>query len=496
MNGRAIAIQADVSNMSEVSRMVAKKMDEFGKIDILVNNVGIVLKSNISGNMKEEWTKVIEVNLLGTYYCTEAVKRHMVEQKHGKIICYTTKFKPNFLLFDKIRFTMMLSNRLKKATALSCEPLRELARASGKRIIRAENADPNFDPPIHIVKAAEKALQESYVHHYTPGQGLIELREAVAERIRMDAGVVYDPKSEIMITTGGVSEAIYDALQAIINPGDEVILPSPTYLAYEPDIRFAGGTPVPVPFIEDEKWRLNIDGIKKKISRRTKAVILNSPNNPTGFVYSMGDLEAIASELAGRQDIFVLFDAAFDKIVYDGVSTHIMSEIPEMKERTIIVNGVSKVYSMCGYRTGWLVANSELVKRISETIHACVGSCSFAVSQLASVAALRGPQGFLTDWIKSYQERRDLLIKGLDDIGDLTCPKPEGGFFAFINISRLEKNSNKFSVMLAKNGLVVTPGKLYGKYGEGHIRIAYGPVSKEEIIEIVNRIAKVVKELR
>lgn len=370
---------------------------------------------------------------------------------------------------------------------MAVEWARELAKGR-KGLIRLETADPNFDTPPHIIEAARRALDRGHTH-YTDFQGLLELREAIAEKLEAEAGVSYDPDTEILVT-GGTAESIYIAIHGIINPGDEVILTDPTYLSFEPCVMLAGGTVIRVPLIEEDGWTLDFQELRAKVGPKTRAMILNSPNNPTGTVFSRGELEQVA-EVACENDLVVLYDMLFDKIVFDDVKMENVASIPGMKARTILLGGFSKVYSMSGFRVGWLAGDAELVSRLTNTLHLYISICANSIAQEAAIAALRGPQDWLTEWVCDYQRRRDLLVDGLNSIPGIRCQLPKGGYFVFPDISGIEKDAYKFTQRLIDEaGVVVTPGPDYGPHGKGHVRMVFGAVSEDGIREAIERMKK------
>ena len=383
----------------------------------------------------------------------------------------------------------MIASRIAmlEGKGIAVEWARELAEGK-KDLIRLETADPNFDTPPHIIEAARRALDRGHTH-YTDFQGLPELREAIAEKLEAEAGVSYNPDTEILVTSG-TAESIYIAIQGTINPGDKVILTDPTYLIFEPCVMLAGGTVVRVPLIEGSGWTLDAKELRARVGPRTKAIIINSPNNPTGTVFSRTELEQVA-EVALENDLVVLFDMLFDKLVFAGEKMENVASIPGMKARTILLGGFSKVYSMCGFRVGWLAADAELVSWLTNTLHLYVSICASGIAQEAAIAALRGSQDWLKEWVSSYQQRRDLLVEGLNSIDGIRCQFPKGGYFVFPDVSEIEKDAYKFAQRLIDEaGVVVTPGPDYGPQGEGHVRMVFGATSEDGIREAVERMKR------
>lgn len=385
-----------------------------------------------------------------------------------------------------------VSKRIKALPVVTPLKFREVS-AKNKDVIHLEVADPYFGSslPEHIVEAAKKAVDKQ--SHYSDHRGVFELREAIAEIYKKEDGIAYDPESEILVTVGA-SEANFNAILSTIDHGDEVIVADPSYICFYSIVKLAGGTLVPISLHEEKEWKLNVKELESKVTSRTKMIILNSPNNPTGTVYTEEELAAVA-KIAKRHDLLVLYDHIFDKIVFDGYRNYNIAALPGMKERTILTYGLSKVYGMCGYRIGWLAANEDIIENIASKLHIYVSQGPPYSSQMAAVAALKGSQEFLDEWVRSYQRRRDIVIEGINEIDGLSCVKPRGGYFAFINHSRLEKSSYKFSEFLLKEAkIAVAPGLDWGVFqGEGHIRLVFGSETEERIIDALGRIKKCIK---
>jgi len=359
---------------------------------------------------------------------------------------------------------------------MAVEWARELAEGK-EGLVRLETADPNFDTPPHIVEAAHRALERGHTH-YTDFQGLPELREAIAEKLEAEAGVAYEPATEILVTSG-TAESIYIATQSTINPGDEVILTDPTYLIFEPNVILAGGVVA-----------LDVPTLKAMVGSRTRVIIINSPNNPTGTVFDRGELEQVA-EVAQEHDLIVVFDMLFDKLVFDGQGMENIVSIPGMKARTILLGGFSKVYSMCGFRVGWLAGDAALVSWLTNTLHLYVSICASSMAQEAAIAALRGPQDWLKEWLASYQRRRDVLVEMLNTIEGIRCQLPQGGYFAFPDISGIDSDAYRFAERLIDQaGVAVTPGPDYGPRGEGHVRMVFGSESEDAVRVAAERMKK------
>jgi aspartate aminotransferase len=342
----------------------------------------------------------------------------------------------------------------------------------GHEVIYLVQGEPDFDTPAHIVEAACQALGRGATH-YVPGEGLPELRKAVAEKLARDNGLTYDPRTEIVVTTGGTL-GLFAAIMAVVNPGDEVLLTDPTFGPYEAMVGLAGGRPVLVPMLKDDGcFRLIAEEYESRITPRTRAMILNSPNNPTGKVMEREELEMVG-ELALKHDLFVITDEVYEKLVYDGRRHTSPAELdPALKQRCIVVNSFSKTYAMTGWRLGYNAANPELTSAMIKVIYQS-GRCAAAFVQQAGIVALRGPQDCVADMYKAYARRRQLLTRLLDKLPGVTCPQPEGTFYVFPDVSSYGLETWDLAKRLLREAAVVTtPGRYYGIQGEGHLRLSF-----------------------
>jgi len=351
---------------------------------------------------------------------------------------------------------------------------------------------PDFDTPAHVVEAAQRALDEGDTQ-YTPGLGIAALREAIAAKVWGENNIQADPEREIIVTMGAM-EGIYLALLAVVDAGDEVIIGDPTYANYDAQILLVGGQPRRVAAPESNGFKMHPDWIGSAVTGRTKLLMINSPANPTGSVLSKADLQAIA-DLAEHQDLLVLSDEPYEKFVYDDVEHVSLASLPGMKERTISVFSFSKTYSMTGWRLGYVVAPPRVIdemQKMQEDVAACVPG----FVQQAGVAALTGSQQCVVRMLEEYELRRRYIVKALDEIDGLTCPKPKGAFYAFPNCTYFGRLSEEVAEFLLKeSGVVCVPGTAFGPAGEGHLRISYA-ASMEQLEEGVDRIRKGIEELR
>lgn len=366
----------------------------------------------------------------------------------------------------------MASSRVQKiapSATLQITAKAKAMKAQGIDVIGLGAGEPDFDTPQHIKDALYKAVKEGFVY-YTPTQGIPELRKAIAEKLERDNKISYAPDKEIIVTPGA-KQALYEAVLAIANPGDEILIPEPCWVSYEPMVQFAEGKAVFIPTYERDGFRLSSEAVEKKITEKTRAMILNSPNNPTGAVLDGDALKAVA-ELCVEHELIAISDEIYEKIIYEAKHVSIAS-FPGMRERTITVNGFSKTYSMTGWRLGYAAAPQEIIEAMNRIQEHSV-SCPTSFVQKAGIAALQGSQECVAAMVKEFKKRRDAIVKKLNEIPNVTCVKPRGAFYAFANFSVYEKDSFKLAnFLLKKVGVAVIPGAAFGKIGEGFLRLSY-----------------------
>jgi aspartate aminotransferase len=369
-----------------------------------------------------------------------------------------------------------------------------LARAKGlekqgKEIVHLEIGEPDFDTPKNIKEAAIEALKAGYTH-YTPSAGMPELRQAVADYISKTRKL--DVKPEEVVVTPGAKPIMFYSILALVNSGDEVLYPNPGFPIYESLINFVGARPVPIPLREENEFSLDPEYVKKMITKKTKMIILNSPENPTGGVVTKEQLRVIADCIANRNDVFVLSDEIYSRIIYEGKHESI-TQFVGMKDRTILLDGFSKTYAMTGWRLGYGVMREDLAEKFAKLMTNS-NSCTAAFTQLAGVEALTGPQREPERMDEEFRKRRDVIVPGLNNIKGITCKKPHGAFYVFPNITGTGMDSRKLGDHLLYNaGVAVLPGTSFGKYGEGYLRISFAN-SVENIKKALDRIAKAVEE--
>jgi aminotransferase len=344
-------------------------------------------------------------------------------------------------------------------------------------VINLGTGTPDFPTPAHVIEAAKRALDDGHTQ-YTAWSGILPLREAIAEKLELDNGLKIDLQNELIVTTG-VQEALLVVFLALLDPGDEILVPSPYYNEYYRDSLVAGGRLVTVPTYEQDNFLVDVSEIEERISPRTKAIMLNTPGGCTGTVFPRGALEGIA-ELAQRYHLVVVSDEIYEKFLYDGHRHHSIAALPGMRERTVTVNGFSKHYSMTGWRVGYLTGPADLLEKMLALKHSMT-ICAPAVSQWAALAALTGPMDWWPAVMKNYEERRQMWMEGLDAIG-LSYGQPQGAFYLMVNITPTGKSSKEFAQALKQEERVlVGPGTVFGGEGEGYVRTSFNtPVDKLE----------------
>ena len=372
-------------------------------------------------------------------------------------------------------------------------------KAEGVSIIGFGAGEPDFNTPDYIIDSAKKALDIGFTK-YTPAAGMVELKNAICEKFNKDNGLIYEP-SQIVVSSGAKS-SLYHAICAIVDDGDEVILPSPYWLTYPELVKLAGGKCILVDTKKENGYKITAQQFEKAITEKTKCLILNTPNNPTGAVYTESEIREIA-KVCEAHNIYVISDEIYEKLVYDGETHFSIAKCSEkMKDLTVIINGMSKTYSMTGWRIGYLAAPQKIAKAISSMqSHTTSNACSIA--QYASVTALTDPKGdeFIDSMQKVFDERRKLMIDLLSDVKGIECIEPKGAFYVFINVSGLYgksydgvaiNDSLTFADCALKKGVALIPGIAFGN--DDCIRLSYA-VSIDDIKEGIARFKAFVTEL-
>ncbi len=349
--------------------------------------------------------------------------------------------------------------------------------------------EPDFVTPWHVREACIYSL-ESGITSYTSNKGMPELRECISDQAYKDLGLEYDPGEAILITTG-VSEAVDLAFRATINPGDEVIVPEPCYVAYMPDIILAGGIAVSVPTRLSEEFKVRPEDISSAVTDQTRAIMISYPNNPTGAIMTRSDLEEIA-DVVVENDLLVVSDEVYSKLSYSGKHAS-FAQLEGLKERTLILNGLSKSHAMTGWRIGYALGDPEIVGAMTK-VHQYTMLCAPVMAQVAALEALQRGEDEMLNMRHEYDLRRRLFVSGLNRIG-LDCFEPNGAFYAFPSVQSTGLSSEEFAERLLKEQKVaVVPGNVFGPSGEGFLRCSYA-TSREELIEALDRMEKFLKSL-
>lgn len=381
-------------------------------------------------------------------------------------------------------------DRLGTETAFVILARAKKLEAEGRDIVHLEIGEPDFDTPANIVEAAVNALRRGETH-YGPAAGKPEIRKIFAEYISRDRGIDVGPEN-IVITPGG-KPIMYFLMNALVNEGDEVIYPNPGFPIYESVINFLGAKAVPLKLAEEKDFSFDIEDLKSLISDKTKMLIINSPQNPTGGMITSQDLDAIA-ELAVKHDFWVMSDEIYSKIIYDGTHESITTR-PGMLERTCILEGHSKTYAMTGWRLGYGVMPQGLADAVAKLQTNC-NSCTASFTQIAGAEALTGPQDAAEAMVAEFRVRRDLLVDGLNAIDGITCKLPRGAFYVFPNVSALGRTSSEIeSLLLDKYGVAALSGNAFGSFGEGYIRFSYAN-SQEQIKKALDRVGQMARDLK
>ncbi len=370
-----------------------------------------------------------------------------------------------------------------------------LARArnlerQGKHIVHLEIGEPDFDTPAHITEAAIKAMHDGYTH-YTPAAGILEARQAVADYVTRTRRIPVKPEHVIIVP--GSKNVLLFAMLALVNPGDEVVYPDPGYPIYESVARFVGATLRPIRLREENDFRFDLDEFRSLIGPRTRMVVLNSPHNPCGSMLDRADIEAVAAAVLPTRAM-VLSDEIYAQIAYEGEPYSIAS-VPGMQDRTIILDGMSKTYAMTGWRVGFGVMRPELVERMAQLMINS-SSCAAGFSQIATIAALNGPQGAVTAMIAEFKARRQIIIDELNRMDGVTCRSPRGAFYAFPNVSAIEPESKRLAdFLLEEGGVACLAGTSFGAGGRGFLRFSYAN-NQENIREGMRRVRGALQRYR
>jgi aminotransferase len=387
------------------------------------------------------------------------------------------------MMTDMSRFVSERSKEIKPSQIRAM-----LMMAAGlKDVISLGIGEPDFDTPQHIIDAAFDAASKGMTH-YSDSQGILPLREAISAKLKTRNHVEASPE-EIIVTIGG-GGGLSIAFLNTLNPGDEVITADPCYAMYFPQLTLAGAVAVTVPIYEENAFRIKASDIEAKITPKTKMIIINSPQNPTGSVMTRQDLEAVA-ELAIKHDLLVLSDEAYEEFIYGGQEHVSIASIDGMKERTLTLNTFSKTYAMTGWRLGYIAANQKLIQQMTTYQGTFLSNpCTFL--QAGAIQAINAADQDIQTMIAAYTRRRDIMVDGLNSIPGITCLKPVGAFYAFPNIKKLGSSYDVAVDFIQKGHVISTPGTAFGNAGEGYLRMSYAN-SEANLIEAIRRMKEVVE---
>ena len=383
-------------------------------------------------------------------------------------------------------------SRIPASATLAVNDKAKALQAEGHDIVALGGGDPNFETPAHIVEAGIAAIKAGKTHYPSPTKGTHELLEAIAEKMDIENNVHVKPKTDVIVTPGS-KWAIFLALSAVINPGDEVMYLEPVWVSYPAMIRLAGGVPVPVGLSHDSNYTITREQLWEKVTPKTKALMINSPNNPTGRVMTRDEVEAI-TDVAIEANLFIISDEVYEKVTFDGRRHYSVAAEPRMAGRTLTTNGLSKAYAMTGWRLGWLVGPTAVMKLAAKMNGQTVTSAA-AFTMAAAVAALKGPQDAVDEMRQAYQARRDFMVAALNEIEGISCPEPEGALYLLPRFTNTKRNSLQLADMLLEEaGVAATPGIAFGTSAERHLRFTL-TTSMSNLEEAAERLSRFVPTL-
>jgi aspartate aminotransferase len=398
---------------------------------------------------------------------------------------------------DRPRISKRIAAISESAT-LAVDAKAKALKAAGRPVIGFGAGEPDFPTPDYIVEAAVTACRVPRFHKYTPAGGLPELRAAIAEKTERDSGYKVDA-SQVLVTNGG-KQAVYEAFAALLDPGDEVIVPTPYWTTYPESIKLAGGVPVDVVADETTGYKVSVEQLEAARTDRTKVLLFVSPSNPTGAVYSRAEIEAIG-RWADEHGLWVITDEIYEHLVYGDAEFHSMPVVvPELADRTLVLNGVAKTYAMTGWRVGWLIGPADVVKAAANMqSHATSNVAN--VSQAAALAAVTGDLSAVAEMRKAFDRRRQTIVKMLNEIPGVVCPEPEGAFYAYPSVKALlgkeirgrrpETSVELASLILEEAEVALVPGEAFGT--PGYFRLSYA-LGDDDLVEGVSRVAKLLSE--
>ena len=364
-----------------------------------------------------------------------------------------------------------LAGQISKSPTIAMNDKAKQLAADGHAVIGLAGGEPDFDTPAHIVEAGVRAIRDGETRYAAPSKGITPLLEAIAEKTERDNGMRVNPMTDIVVTPGG-KQALFLALKAMLDPGDEVLIPAPYWVSYPSVTTMVGGVPVTVPTSSDDNYRLQLDHLREFVTPRSKAIIVNSPSNPTGHILSSDEIEAVAT-LAAEADLYIISDEIYEKLSFDGRPVMSLASLPDIADRVVVINGLSKTYAMTGWRLGWL-AGPTPVMGAAGMFNSQTATSAATFTQHAAVAALTGPQDCVEVMRKSYEERRNLMVSSFNSIDNMSCPDIEGAFYAFPKVDRTSKTSEEVANIILDEAVVVgVPGSAFGIHDDAHIRFSF-----------------------
>lgn len=398
---------------------------------------------------------------------------------------------------DRPRISKRISAISESAT-LAVDAKAKALKAAGRPVIGFGAGEPDFPTPDYIVEAAVTACRVPRFHKYTPAGGLPELRTAIAEKTERDSGLKVE-SSQVLVTNGG-KQAVYEAFAALLDPGDEVLVPTPYWTTYPESIKLAGGVPVDVVADETTGYRVSVEQLEAARTDRTKVLLFVSPSNPTGAVYSRDQIEAIG-RWADEHGLWVITDEIYEHLVYGDAEFHSMPVVvPELADRTLVLNGVAKTYAMTGWRVGWMIGPADVVKA-AQNLQSHATSNVANVSQAAALAAVTGDLDAVAEMRKAFDRRRHTMVKMLNEIPGVLCPEPEGAFYAYPSVKELlgkeirgkrpATSVELASLILEEAEVALVPGEAFGT--PGYFRLSYA-LGDDDLVEGVSRVAKLLSE--
>ena len=381
-----------------------------------------------------------------------------------------------------------LAKRIGKSPTIAMNDKAKQLAAEGHAVIGLAGGEPDFDTPAHIVEAAIRAMRDGETRYAAPSKGIRPLLEAIADKMQRDNQVRVDPNSGIIVTPGG-KLALFLALKAMLDPGDEVLFPAPYWVSYPSIVTMVGGVPVPIETSSADGYKLRLEQLREHITPRSKAIIVNSPCNPTGHMLSSSELEAIAS-LALEHDLYIISDEIYEKLNFDGRPAVSLASIPEISERVVVINGMSKAYAMTGWRLGWLAGPSSLIN-VAGMFNSQTATSAATFTQHAAVAALTGPQNCVEVMRRAYEERRDYMVSAFNSIPNMSSPDIEGAFYAFPKVDETSKSSAEVANIILEEAVVGVPGSAFGVTRDAHIRFSFADdmTKLKEAVERIRGIA-------